>query len=70
MTIREYIQTEIFGRRARERGCLVIYDPKRRYREIVSGLASEKCRVIDASKSVIEEREAATETLNRLGPDL
>jgi PglZ domain len=63
MTIREYIQTEIFGRRARERGCLVIYDPKRRYREIVSGLASEKCRVIDASKSVIEQREAATQTL-------
>ena len=63
MTIREYIQDEIFGRRAREHGCLVVYDPGRRYRDIALGLASDKCRVIDASQSVIEQREAATDAL-------
>ncbi len=63
MTIREYIQTEIFGRRAREHGSLVIYDPSRRYHDIASAMASDKCKVIDVSQSVIEQREAATSSL-------
>ncbi len=63
MTIREYIQNEIFGRRAREHSSLVIYDPSRRYRDIALAMASEKCRVIDTSQSVIEQRELATDAL-------
>ncbi|MDH3444091.1 MAG: hypothetical protein OEN50_09235, partial [Deltaproteobacteria bacterium] len=67
MTIREYIQTQIFGRRAQEHGSLVIYDPTRRYRDISLGLASDRCQVIDASQSVIEQREAASDALLALG---
>ncbi len=67
MAIREYIQTQIFGRRAQDRGSLVVYDPARRYRDIALGLASERCQVIDASKSVIERREMASDALLALG---
>ena len=63
MTIRHYIQTEVFAKRAAESGCLVIYDPANRYREIVSAMGSASCRVIDASISVIEQREAAMDAL-------
>ncbi|MHB9006343.1 MAG: hypothetical protein ACYDC1_05380, partial [Limisphaerales bacterium] len=66
MKIQEYIQTEIFARRAQEKGCLVIYDVARRYRGIALALANDRCRVIDASQSVIQQREAATEALAAL----
>ena len=61
MTIRDYIRDEVFGRRAHEAGCLVVYDPARRFREVVAGMASDRCRVIDTLNSVVEQREAATE---------
>lgn len=57
MTIREYIRDQVFARRAQERGCLVIYDPVRRYRDVAASLATEKRRVIDVSQSIIEQRE-------------
>lgn len=63
MTIREYIQNETFGRRAQEHASLVIYDPSRRYRDIALAMDSSTCRVLDASLSVIEQRELATEAL-------
>jgi PglZ domain len=63
MSIREYIQAEMFGTRAREHGSLVIYDRSRRYRDIALAMASEKCQVIDASQSIIEQRELATDAL-------
>jgi hypothetical protein len=63
MTISDYIRDDVFAKRAAESGCLVIYDPRRRYRTIVSGMNSATCRVIDASTSVIEQREAAMAAL-------
>lgn len=69
MTIRDYIRKDVFTRRlhdADSRGCLVIYDPKLRYREIAHSLADDQCRVIDVSDSVIERREAATAALSDL----
>lgn len=66
MTLRDYIQEQVFARRAAERGALVIYDPSRRYREIAMAMATDKCQVIDVSSSVIEQREAATEALAAL----
>ena len=38
MTIRDYIKKEVFAKRAAEAGCLVIYDPSRKYREIANGM--------------------------------
>jgi len=66
VSIRDYIRNEIFARRAQERGVIVIYDPGYRYREIGLSMASDRCRVIDASQSVIEQREEATEALTAL----
>lgn len=66
MTIRDYIQNQVFARRLQERAALVIYDPTRRYRDIALDLATDQCRVIDASLSVIEQRELATEAMAAL----
>lgn len=66
MTIREYIRDQVFARRAQDRGCLVIYDPSRRYRDVALSLASEKRAVIDVGESIIQNREAAAEALERL----
>ena len=63
MTIRDYIRDQVFARRAHDRGCLVVYDPERRYQGIVAALSDDKRRVIDASDSLIEQREAATAAL-------
>ena len=62
----DYIQNQIFSRRAQEHGTLVIYDSGHRYRDIALSMNSDKCRVIDASQSVIEKREEATEALTAL----
>ena len=67
MSIREYIRDEVFAKRAADAGCLIIYDPTRRYRDIVHGMESTSCRVIDAGSSVIEQREAAMTALRQLG---
>ena len=66
MTIRDYIQNQVFARRLQERATLVIYDPARRYRDIALDLATDQCRVIDGSLSVIEQRELATEAMTDL----
>lgn len=66
MTIRETIRDQVFRPRAEEHRCLVVYDPERRYREVVTSLASDKTLVIDVSNSVIEQREAANVALNEL----
>jgi hypothetical protein len=67
MSIREYIRDEVFAKRAADAGCLVIYDPTRRYRDIVRGMGSASCRIVDAGFSVIEQREAAMTALCDLG---
>lgn len=66
MTLKDYIRDQIFALRASEKGVLTIYDPARRYREIVLSMESEKRRVIDASNSIIRQREAATLALSQL----
>jgi hypothetical protein len=67
MSIREYFRDEVFTKRAADAGCLVIYDPARHYRDIVRGMESASCRVLDAGSSVIEQREAAMTALRDLG---
>lgn len=66
MSIREYIRDQVFGERAKESRILVIYDAERRYKDIAVEMSSATCRVIDASLSIIEQREAATEALTDL----
>jgi hypothetical protein len=67
MTIEGYIQDRVFLPRLREKGVLVVYDPDKRYRELLLGLAGPKIVVIDASTGSIEARENALEALAELG---
>jgi hypothetical protein len=59
MSIARYISDTLFKPRLQKAGCLVVYDPDERYRDICLELASEELSVIDASESSIESREAA-----------
>ena len=68
MTIRDYIQNQIFGHRAQEHGALwssTTHPPLSRHCLIHESRI--KCRVIDASQSVIEQREAGDGGLGLTG---
>ncbi len=59
MTIATFIRDQILRPRLLETGCLVVYDPVGRYRDLCLGLADKRVRVVDASLSSIESRKAA-----------
>ncbi|MCL6559446.1 MAG: PglZ domain-containing protein, partial [Firmicutes bacterium] len=65
-TIKAFIQDRL-KERMKQNGVLVVYDPERRYRELCLELANDEIRVIDASESSIESREAALQALGELG---
>lgn len=67
MKIAEFIQQEIVRKRLDDHRTLVVYDAERRYRELCLALAGDACRVIDASESSIESREAALAALQEMG---
>lgn len=49
--IGEHIRDEVFGARLRRSAVLVVYDERRRYRELCLSLAGNAVAVIDASPS-------------------
>ncbi len=65
MTLAEFIRGEL-GKRLNKAGCLVVYDAEKRYRDQCLALASGKVRVVDASDSSIESREAALMALREV----
>jgi len=67
MSINTFIQHEVLQARLRRSGIMVFYDPDGRYRDLCLELASDARRVIDASDSSIESREAALAALQELG---
>jgi hypothetical protein len=67
MSIAEFIQSNIFLPRLRQKGCLVIYDPDLRYREICLNLASETVTVVDATENGLESRIDALRELRSFG---
>jgi hypothetical protein len=66
MKIADYIRGEVLQPRLKESGCLVLYDPHSRFRNLAHALASEDVTVVDASESSIESREAASRALRDL----
>lgn len=66
MKIREFLK-EYFQKRLERFGCLTVYDPEQRYRDLLMELDGDICRVIDGSRSTILAREEAMETWQRLG---
>lgn len=67
MGIAGFIADSILSPRLRQTGCLIVYDTDRRYRDICLGLSSDTVRVVDASESSIESREAALVALREVG---
>ena len=70
MSIAEFIRESILRPRLKQAGCLVVYDADQRYRDLCLGLAGDAVRVVDASNSSIESREAAVWTLRAVGQPL
>lgn len=67
MTIAEFIRESVLRPRLKQAGALVVYDADKRYRELCFDLAADKVRVVDASESSIESREAALLALREVG---
>ena len=67
MSIAEFIRESVLKPRLKHAGCLVVYDADKRYREQCFHLAADKVRVVDASESSIESREAALLALREVG---
>lgn len=67
MTISTYIREKVLEPRLREKQVVVLYDDAGRYHDLAKSAASDKIRVIDASDSVVEAREAAMEAVTALG---
>ena len=67
MSIAEFIRDSVLSPRLKQAGCLVVYDADQRYREQCFDLAADKVRVVDASASSIESREAALLALREVG---
>lgn len=67
MSIATFIRDNVLRPRLREAGCMVVYDPDRRYVGICTGLQDDRTRVVDASESSIESRLAAITALREIG---
>src|SRR5690554_1887273 len=67
MSIAEFIRESVLRPRLKQAGALVVYDVDKRYREQCFDLAADKVRVVDASDSSIESREAALLALREVG---
>src|SRR5574340_738618 len=67
MSIAEFIRESVLRPRLKQAGALVVYDADKRYRGQCFDMAAEKVRVVDASDSSIESREAALAALRDVG---
>ena len=67
MSIAAFIRDAVLRPRLLEVGCMVVYDPDRRYRTICASLEDGRVRLVDASESGIESRLAAIEALREVG---
>ncbi|MBX7223786.1 MAG: PglZ domain-containing protein [Blastocatellia bacterium] len=68
MGIADFITKTILQPRLKTKNhCLVVYDPERRFREVCERLATGKIRLVDASESSIESREAAHRAFREMG---
>lgn len=68
MTIQKFLAEYLRARLAKTTA-LVVYDPEKRYRDIVLGLAGGDCHVVDGSNSTILGREQALEIWRQLVTD-
>jgi hypothetical protein len=67
MSIQQFIQEQVFVPRLVKHQVIVVYDAELRYRDTCLALASDKCKVVDASDSSIIARAEAIKALTELG---
>jgi hypothetical protein len=67
MSIAEFIRESVLRPRLERAGCMVVYDPQRRYLSLCRALAADDVVFVDASDSSIESREAASQAIVALG---
>jgi hypothetical protein len=67
MRIADFVRENVLQPRLEQTGCLVVYDPEKRYQQQCLELASDKVRVVDAAGSSIESRERALDSLRQVG---
>jgi hypothetical protein len=67
MKISQFIADEVLRPRLLGRGCLVLYDPARRYHEVCLGMAGERVRVVDAGEGSLPGRRAMQQALGEMG---
>lgn len=65
--ISTFIKQDVFLLRLKLHEGLVVYDTNQRYYELCLELASEKCRVIDATESSVTSRLEAQVAMEELG---
>ena len=66
MSVADFIRKDIFLSRLKKASVLAVYDPDRRFRDICLSLSDRDTKVVDASESGIEAREAAMLSLTSL----
>lgn len=67
MKMTQFITETIIRPRLVSRGCLVVYDPEQRLRELCLDMATERIRVVDAGAGSLEGRLAMQHALCELG---
>jgi len=67
MSITAFIRDTILRPRLLDAGCMVVYDPEKRYQSVCAGLEDKRVRVVDSSESSIESRLAAIGALREVG---
>ena len=67
MKIAEFIAETVLRPRLVAQGCLVVYDPERRLRDLCLDMASERIRVVDAGAGSLAGRQAMQQALRELG---
>lgn len=67
MKIGEFIASTVLRPRLRGKGCLVVYDPAQRYRDLCLDMADERVRVVDAGAGSLAARQAVQQALRELG---
>lgn len=67
MKMTQFIAETVLRPRLVSQGCLVVYDPEQRLRDLCLDIASERIRVVDTGAGSREGRQAMQEALRALG---
>ena len=67
MKMTQFIAETVLRPRLLAKGCLVVYDPEQRLRDLCLEMATERVRVVDAGAGSLAGRLAMQQALRELG---